>query len=51
MISCKVLRNNQDSISVHNNSDFKWIRLAEELPRNAVKLIAVFHEAALKCSN
>lgn len=51
MISCKALRYNQVSISAHNNSDFKWIRFAEELPRNAVKLIAVFHKAALKCSN
>ena len=51
MISCKALRNNQVSVSAENNSDCKWIRCREEIPRNAVKLIAVFQGAALKCSN
>lgn len=51
MIFCKALRNNQVPLSAQNNSDFKWIRFGEERPRNVVKLIAVFQEAALKCSN
>lgn len=45
MISYNALRNNQVCISAQNNSNFKWIQFGEEIPRNAVKLIAVFQAA------